>query len=514
MLDPKKIILTQIFEGGGGGSSVEVEPLSITANGTYTAETGKAYSPVTANVPNSYAAGDEGKVVSNGALVSQTSTTITENGTVDTTLNNSVTVNVSGGGGSGDPIRDVNFYDYDGTIVKSYTAADFASVSALPDNPSHTGLTAQGWNWSLNDAKTFVSEYGGLDIGQLYVTESGKTELDIELRELLSPTLGLCINGTVDIDWGDGTSHSTATGSSLTTLIGANHTYASAGNYTIKIGASSGNYAIVGNTTKQAQILYNGDATSLSTSDSIVYRNSIVSVRIGADVSLRGDGFADCRCLESITLPKNSIYTTYELFNGCLNLKSVTLPAYTEHDSSANAFSACYTLESVSTPKGMSYYTQCFYQCYSLKKSVMIGSGNSYLGTQWASYARVLRDVVAGTTDTVNIGESAFAFDTALRSVDLRGTNGISKTAFNGCSSLEKVIIPSGVTVVAADAFKNCYSMKRLRFLGSTPPTASSSTSFSGLPTTCVIEVPTGSLASYTSASNYPSSSTYTYVEY
>lgn len=120
MLDPKKIILTQIFEGGGGGSSVDVEPLSITANGTYTAETGKAYSPVTANVPNSYAAGDEGKVVSNGALVSQTSTTITENSTVDTTLNNSVTVNVSGGGGGGLALLKTESL---GTIQTSSTSA-------------------------------------------------------------------------------------------------------------------------------------------------------------------------------------------------------------------------------------------------------------------------------------------------------------------------------------------------------------------------------------------------------
>lgn len=36
---------------GGGGSSVEVEALSVTANGTYTAEAGTAYSPVTVNVP-------------------------------------------------------------------------------------------------------------------------------------------------------------------------------------------------------------------------------------------------------------------------------------------------------------------------------------------------------------------------------------------------------------------------------------------------------------------------------
>lgn len=36
--------------GGSGGSSVVVEELSVTANGTYTAPAGSAYSPVTVNV--------------------------------------------------------------------------------------------------------------------------------------------------------------------------------------------------------------------------------------------------------------------------------------------------------------------------------------------------------------------------------------------------------------------------------------------------------------------------------
>ena len=53
-----------------------------------------------ANVPNSYAAADEGKVVSNGALVSQTSVTKTANGTYDTTENNQVVVNVPGPSGT------------------------------------------------------------------------------------------------------------------------------------------------------------------------------------------------------------------------------------------------------------------------------------------------------------------------------------------------------------------------------------------------------------------------------
>lgn len=81
-------------------SSIESPNLmtaNIIANGEYTPSGNKnGFSVVTVNVPNSYAQSDEGKVVSNGSLVSQTSTTKTENGTYDTTLINSVTVNVAG----------------------------------------------------------------------------------------------------------------------------------------------------------------------------------------------------------------------------------------------------------------------------------------------------------------------------------------------------------------------------------------------------------------------------------
>lgn len=71
----------------------------ITANGTNIDVASYAYADVA--VPNSYSQSDEGKVVSNGALVAQSSDSVTQNGTVDTTLINSLTVNVSGGGSSG-----------------------------------------------------------------------------------------------------------------------------------------------------------------------------------------------------------------------------------------------------------------------------------------------------------------------------------------------------------------------------------------------------------------------------
>ena len=162
----------------------------------------------------------------------------------------------SGGGGGVATPNDVNFYDYDGTIVDSYSAADFAQLSALPSNPSHDGLTAQGWNWSLSDAKTHVATYGKLNIGQMYATSDGKTRLYIHLGQgRLAPYLGLAVNGTATVDWGDNSATSTVTGSNTTTVINTQHTYATPGDYVISI-AVSGNAALLGSNSYGSQVLW------------------------------------------------------------------------------------------------------------------------------------------------------------------------------------------------------------------------------------------------------------------
>lgn len=91
--------LDYIAENGGGGGDITLETLNVSQNGTTNAPSGTAFNKVVASVPNTYAAGDDGKVVSNGALVSQTAhATVTQNGPIDTTLNNSVEVAVAAGG--------------------------------------------------------------------------------------------------------------------------------------------------------------------------------------------------------------------------------------------------------------------------------------------------------------------------------------------------------------------------------------------------------------------------------
>lgn len=90
--------ITADGSGGGGGSEAVLIDKTISSNGVYNASDDNAdgYKKVTAQVPNSYDAADEGKVVSSGALVSQTAhadvTPTTSDQTIDTTLNNSIKV--------------------------------------------------------------------------------------------------------------------------------------------------------------------------------------------------------------------------------------------------------------------------------------------------------------------------------------------------------------------------------------------------------------------------------------
>lgn len=78
------------------GSLVPQTSTTATTNGTIDTTTNNE---VVIAVPNTYTQSDEGKVVDNGELVEQGSDEVTENGTVDTTLISSLLVNVSGGVG-------------------------------------------------------------------------------------------------------------------------------------------------------------------------------------------------------------------------------------------------------------------------------------------------------------------------------------------------------------------------------------------------------------------------------
>ena len=430
--------------------------------------------------------------------------------------------------------KDVNFYDYDGSLVDSYSTEDFLQLSAMPANPSHEGLTSQGWNYTLSDAKEYVSDYGKLDIGQMYITDDGKTRIHIKLEEgRLKPRLGLGVNGSVVVDWGDDSATDTMTGTSLSTAVYQEHEYSVAGEYTISI-AVTGEIAFMGDSSNRSLILTKAEGNS---NTNRTYQNCIQSICLGSGIiSIDNYALNNCYSLSSITIPSGITSIGNNVFNNCCSLTNITIPSgitgignnvfnsccsltnitipntVTSIDSSA--FSYCYSLTNITIPSTVtSIGGSVFNNCYSLTNITIPNTVTSIDSSVFNSCYSLTNITIPSTVTSID--SSVFNSCYSLTNITIPSTvTSIGSSAFNNCCSLTNITIPSTVTSIGSNAFNYCYGLGFIKFESSTPPTVSSTSAWANIPSDCIIYVPTGSLSTYTSNNKYPSSSTYTYVEY
>jgi len=410
----------------------------------------------------------------------------------------------SGGGGSTPKERkDINFFDYDGTIVESYTAQEWANTQSLPSNPSHTGLTAQGWNYTVAQINTEVTAQGKCDVGQMYVTASGATEIDIAFFDATRATfdLGLGVNGTVSIDWGDGSAAESLSGSSLTTKVKKGHTYSSGGEYTIKISRTSGTYAILGDYNYGSFLLRN----SSNNAGSYFYLSWIRNVRIGTNCSFENYALKYCRNLQTITIPSSLTNTTLPQYcvSTCTLLKHLTIPSgITSIDVYGLYYNA--SLKSVSFPSGLTSIGDYGIQANYSLESVAIPSTVTSIG-EYGCYENSC--IVSCQFPFTSFGARAFGYCYSLGGeLHIKsGTTSLPTYCFYFCTGLVKAYIPDTVTSLGTYCFYNCYNMKEYHFYSTTPPSIQSGT-FSNIQSDCIIYVPSASVDTYKAASNWSSS--------
>lgn len=382
----------------------------------------------------------------------------------------------------------VVFIDYDGIIVEEWNTADVAGKTALPNNPSHSGLTAQGWNYTLANIKTYIANYPDaiLVVGQMYITTSGATEIDVVLSsDTLQPYLGIAPNGTVTVDWGDNSTTSTLTGTSLTSLKWANHTYTTGGEYTIKLTVASGSFNFYGTTNGYGSILSRTNSFNYSH----LYNNTIRAIRLGSSAGIGAYGVVTSYMLQTISIPKTADISGQYAFNSNYMLRCIVVPnGTTTLGQYWSAYS--YGLHFVSVPQEVT----------------SIGT-YAHVNNNFIKAYSVPQGVATISSYTLN------GFTNAKRITFPDSVTSIASNGANNTYSLNRLTIPSSITSLQTSCLANMRSLYKLRFEKTTPPTVSSSNVWTNLGTWCVISVPTGSLSSYTSASNYPSSSSYTYIE-
>lgn len=322
---------------------------------------------------------------------------------------------------------DINFWDYDGTLLYSWTLAELATKTELPPLPSHDGLVCQGWNWTLQDIKDAGRE---LDIGALYITDDGKTRLyvdvDTETWDALILNYWQSNANAVTIDWGDGSAPEAVAANSWQT---PSHAYESSGSYVITLTVAEGRTAWLG--------AENGGILGGNTGEAAHAQcGQLRKIEIGARiVKVFHTCFYSCPRLQSITFPQSVAVRLYRQFQQTPVLPCAIIP---QVDTSNNNWEqACYSSQGI--------------RVLSLPKDASTTSMRTWL--------------VNSGVRRVNVPAVEATNAVALKDVSIAVVNG-QVGDFSSCRSLLEVTIPADATTFVAAAFQGDNALRRVTCLG------------------------------------------------
>lgn len=423
------------------------------------------------------------------------------------------------GYGSGGTVRseDVNFYDYDGTLVYSYTLDEVKAMTELPAMPVHEGLTAQRWNYSLDTLKKYTR---AVDVGATYTTDDGTTRIYIRLedgRTSLKFGYGLRGIGELTVDWGDGSEPDVVQGDDWGYIATKPaHEYEASGDYVIRLYTDG-------------SLSFRGDGPDeLYTSEIFSDRNSlnaIKKVEMGANAGLGSGAFARCRSLTSVAFSDDSGSYSW-VFQECESLTGVVLPtgayelglyAFFEcfaltkvvlaEDLSGmgySAFSRCHSLPDIMIPDTVDEFgSRDFEECYTLS-SIVLPDGVTSIRDDNFKACYTLSDVVI--PDSVRkIERDAFSNCKSFRNIVIpAGVRSVEYNTFYYCTALSSVTFLGNITSVGSYAFYECCSLKYCDFTKCTAvPTLADKNAFSYTPTDLEIRVPMALVDEWKSATNW-----------
>lgn len=370
--------------------------------------------------------------------------------------------------------KDVNFYDYDGEIVYSFTKAEFLNLTELPANPAHDGLTSQGWNWTLEAAKEYVQKYRCLNIGQNYTTDDGKTRLYVEIGYpedlMINLRFHQSVDGGVTINWGDGSAEETSVetppeSGTLTGNVTMTHTYAAEGKYVVTMEVAEECTVRLGTNNKTGTTLLavGGVAGFFSQGpkQGLKGRASLVGIEIGEGITEIGGGaFAYNTNLKLIAIPQN-VQTIYNIaFFACFKLRAVVLPDGIAAVGALD-FAYCHDMTVICLPASITSIGVTAFKADISLKRITIPDGVTAISASTFYNCHELAIIILPDTVTGKIGDYAFYSCYCLREINIPvGVTAIGNYAFANCGNLRKADLPEGLLTIGKQAFASCFGFK------------------------------------------------------
>lgn len=366
--------------------------------------------------------------------------------------------------------KDVNFFDYDGTLIASYTEAEAKALTALPTPPEHSGLVFQGWNYTLEEVKANAEM---ADVGALYTTDDGATRLEIEVLERrdIRVRFSQTKASGVLIDWGDGKSERS---SGIAGQTYALHNYEEPGTYTITLtidddcNVTLGSYSSyficissLGSNAAQNVLrkLHIGDRVVKIDKSALYNHYALHSVSMNQGITVLADECFKCSSIEFMTIPSGVEAIPYSAFNMCSCLRTISLPVSVQNLDQYSIYQ-CQALKRLNLKNVTNPQSRAVSSDKAINE-IVVNADIAYIPNYFCSDCTGLERVTfLGRVNTFYSGALSGCY--SLKTVDLTHCEAVptlqDTTTFNWVNSDLEILVPAAL----ADEWKQTTNWTRL----------------------------------------------------
>ena len=177
--------------------------------------------------------------------------------------------------------------------------------------------------------------------------------------------------------------------------------------------------------------------------DYAFYRcSSLTAINMRQATSIGVSAFESCLGLERLVLPSSLLSVGSYSFYGCIGLTDITFPSGLT-SIGESAFEGCEGLKNLALPSGLTEIKdRAFFRCVELAQ-------------------------IEFPSSLTSMGENAFAYCVGLKDVSLNGQAlAIAKNAFYGCTGLKSITLPTSMGSLGESAFGECPALTDIFYKG------------------------------------------------